>query len=85
MKQFCYIVTDPLGIHARPAGILVKEAKKYNSKITLAKGDRIANALRLMAVMSLSIKCGDTVTVTVEGSDEATAADEFAAFLKKNL
>ena len=65
MKQFEYTVTEPVGIHARPAGLLTKEAKKYKSTIMLTKGGKSVNVLKLMALMGLGVKCGDTVSVTV--------------------
>ena len=85
MKQFEYTVTEPVGIHARPAGLLTKEAKKYKSTITLTKDGKSVNVLKLMALMGLGVKCGDTVSVTVEGEDEETAAPAMEAFLKANL
>lgn len=85
MKQFEYTVQEPVGIHARPAGLLTKEAKKYKSAITVTKGDKTVNVLKLMALMGLGVKCGDTVTVTVEGEDEETAAPAMEAFFKANL
>ena len=74
MKQFDYTIQEAVGIHARPAGLLVKEVKKYKSTVTVIKGDKSSNALKLMALMGMGVKCGDTVTVTVEGEDEDTAA-----------
>ena len=85
MKQFEYTVQEPVGIHARPAGLLTKEAKKYKSAITVTKGDKTVNVLKLMALMGLGVKCGDTVSVTVEGEDEETAAPAMEAFFKANL
>jgi phosphocarrier protein len=85
MKTFEYTITDPVGIHARPAGILVKEIKKYASTVTITKGDKSVNALKLMALMGMGIKQNDTITVTVEGADEDTAAAEIEAFFKNNL
>ena len=85
MKSFEYVVKDEVGIHARPAGILVKEAKKYESKITISKAGKSAEATKLMAVMSLGVKCGQTVEVTVEGADEDTAVEEIKAFFEQNL
>ncbi len=85
MKSFEYVVKDEVGIHARPAGILVKEAKKYESKITISKDGKSAEATKLMAVMSLGVKCGQTVEVTVEGADEDTAVEEIKAFFEQNL
>lgn len=85
MKTFEYTITDPVGIHARPAGILVKEIKKYASTVTISKGDKSVNALKLMALMGMGIKQNDTITVTVEGADEDTAAAEIETFFKNNL
>ncbi|MGN0346655.1 MAG: HPr family phosphocarrier protein [Lachnospiraceae bacterium] len=85
MKQFNYVIKDEVGIHARPAGLLAKEAKKYASKITIAKGDKSAEATKLMALMSLGVKCGEEITVTVEGEDEDAAVNEIKAFFEGNL
>lgn len=86
MKQFEYIITDLVGIHARPAGLLVKAAKALNSTVTIQKaGGKAAAATKLMAVMGLGVKCGDTVTVTVEGGDEEAAQKAMEQFFKENL
>ena len=85
MKSFTYTVQDELGIHARPAGMLVKEAKKYQSKITITKEGKSADASKLMAVMSLGVKCGQTVQIAVEGPDEEDAAAGIQAFFEANL
>ena len=85
MKQFTYTITDSLGIHARPAGMLVKEAEKYSSEITLEKAEKSGNAKRIFSIMGLGVKCGDTIKVTVEGVDEAEAAAALESFLKSNL
>ena len=85
MKNFEYTIKDELGIHARPAGMLVKEAKKYQSKITITKDGKTAEASKLMAVMSLGVKCGQTVQIAVEGPDEEEAAAGIQAFFEANL
>ena len=85
MKSFEYTITDPVGIHARPAGLLVKEIKQYASTVTVVKGEKAVNALKLMALMGMGIKQGDTVQVTVEGADEDAAAAAIEAFFKANL
>ena len=85
MKNFEYTIKDELGIHARPAGMLVKEAKKYQSKITITKDGKTAEASKLMAVMSLGVKCGQTVQITVDGPDEEAAAAGIQAFFEGNL
>lgn len=86
MKQFQYTITDPIGIHARPAGLLAKAAKELDSTVTVRKEDgRSAGAAKLMALMALGIKCGDTVTVTVEGGDEDAGLAKMEEFFKNNL
>lgn len=85
MKVFNYTVKDELGIHARPAGLLVKLAKDFESEITIEKGAAKASCRKLMAVMAMGIKKGDTVTVTVNGPDEEKAAEEITGFFEKYL
>ncbi len=85
MKSFDYTITDEIGIHARPAGILAKKAKEYASRITITKGGKTAEAQKLMAVMSLGVKKDETVTVSAEGEDEEKAAADMETFFKENL
>ena len=85
MKSFSYTVKDELGIHARPAGMLVKEVKNFQSKVTLEKDGKSVDASRLMAVMGMGVKKDQTVTVTVEGADEDAACDAIKAFFETNL
>ncbi len=85
MKTFSYEIKDEIGIHARPAGLLVKEAKKYSSKIVLTVNGKNAEATKLMAIMSLGVKKGQTVEITVEGADEDTACENIKAFFEQNL
>lgn len=65
MRSFVYVITDRVGIHARPAGMLVKEAQQYRSEILVSKGEKEADAKNLMQIMSLGAKCGDEISVTV--------------------
>lgn len=85
MKEFTYKICDELGIHARPAGLLVKKASEFSSEIIMYNGDKSADMKRLFALMSLAVKQGDTVRVTVSGSDEDAASVEIEGFLKNNL
>ena len=85
MKTFSYEIKDEIGIHARPAGLLVKEAKKYNSKIVLRINGKSAEATKLMAIMGLGAKHGQIVEVDVEGADEETAYEEMKVFFEQNL
>lgn len=85
MKSITYTITDELGIHARPAGLLVKLAGGFQSKITVTKDGKEADAKRIMALMGLSATKGSVVTVKVEGPDEDAAAKAVEDFLKANL
>lgn len=85
MKNFSYVVRDEVGIHARPAGLLVKEAKKYESKITLSKDGKSADANKLIAVMSLGVKCGQTVEIEITGADEENAYQGMKKFFEETL
>lgn len=85
MKTFNYTIKDEVGIHARPAGMLAKEAKSFKSEILVEKGGKSVNATKLMMLMGLGVKCGDTVTVTVSGEDEDAAAAAMEAFFAANL
>lgn len=85
MQKFTYVIKDELGIHARPAGLLVKEAKNFTSTITLEANGKKGAAKGLMGVMSMAVKQGNEVTVTIEGDDEAAAAAAMKAFFEKNL
>lgn len=85
MKTFEYTIKDELGIHARPAGMLAKTAKEFDSEITITKGEKTVGAAKLMALMGLGVKCEDTITVTVNGGDEETAFEGIKTFLENNL
>ena len=85
MKSFEYTITDPVGIHARPAGQLVAEVKKRASQVHIIRGEKSVSALRLMALMGLGIKQGDTVRVTVEGPDEEETAAALETFFREHL
>ncbi|WEV42143.1 HPr family phosphocarrier protein [Bifidobacterium sp. ESL0682] len=83
--SFTFTITDPEGMHARPAGKVVEKAQSYQSAITLTVGDKTVDAKRIFGVMGLGAKCGDAITVAIDGEDETAAAAEFEAFLKENL
>ena len=85
MKEFTYVITDEIGIHARPAGMLVKEAKSVSSKITLEANGKSAEATKLMAVMGLGVKSGAEVVIKAEGDDEDAAIAKMEEFMKANL
>lgn len=86
MKRFNYTIVDPLGIHARPAGMLVKAAKTYaDTVITVICNGKTAKAVQLMKVMNLGVKQGSVVTVTAEGPSEEAAIAAMDDFFTSNL
>lgn len=85
MKSFTYTIKDELGIHARPAGLLIKEASSFPCNITIAKDGKTVDAKRILGVMSLGVKCGQEITITTEGEQEEEAASRLQAFLEENL
>lgn len=85
MKTFDYVITDEQGIHARPAGELIKAAKNFTSSIQISKNGKTADCKKIFGVMGLAAKKGDTVTFTFDGADEADAYDTVMAFMKENL
>ena len=83
MVKFAYTVTDEVGIHARPAGMLINKVKSLGCKVTVEKDGKTADASKLFSLMVLSVKHGDTITVTVHGDTDA--ANELEEFFKANL
>ena len=85
MLKITHKIKDRNGIHARPAGLLATESKKFKSKIMIEKGEKKANAEKIFEVMSLCVKGGEEIVLTIEGEDETQAFDALAVFLEKNL
>ena len=86
MKQFDYTIKDPLGIHARPAGLLAKLAKGFgDTVVTITKDGSTVKASQLMKVMGMGIKSGHTVTIAAEGPAEDEAIEAVKKFLEEDL
>lgn len=85
MKSFDYVITDAEGIHARPAGELVKAAKAFTSSVKITKDGKTVDGKKLFGLMGLAVKQGNKVTVTVEGEDEEKAAESLEVFMKENM
>ena len=85
MREFKYVVTDPEGIHARPAGELVKAAKQFTSTIKLAKDGKSGDCKKIFGIMGLGAKKGDTVEFTFSGEDEEQAYTAISDFMSANL
>lgn len=86
MKTFTYTITASNGIHARPAGIMVKELSRFSSEVTITScRGKSASVRKLFALMQLGVKQGESIEVAVEGSDEAEALAYIADFFPKNF
>ena len=85
MKTFTHVIQDPMGLHARPAGMLAKAATAYPCSITVTSSAGTADAKRLMSIMRLAVKAGMEVTVSCEGEQEEEAAAGLEAFFQENL
>lgn len=85
MIEIKHVIRDPWGFHARPCGAFVKAAKGFPCKITVLFGDKSVDAGRLMALMTLGTRCGETLRIRVEGDEEETAAAALENFLQENL
>lgn len=85
MTEFSYVIKDEVGIHARPAAALVKVIKGCSGTVTIGNGKKTCEGTKLMQVMGLGIKCGDTAYFTCDGGDEAADAAALKDFLEKNL
>lgn len=85
MKSFEYTIKDELGIHARPAGMLVRKQKNLHRNAPSQKMEKRKKLTQLMMLMSLGVKQGDTVTVAANGEDEDAAIETLKAFFEANL
>ena len=85
MKEFKYVITDPEGIHARPAGELIKTAKGFACNIKIIKDGKAADCKKIFGVMGLGVKKGMEVTFTFDGADEDAACEAVSKFMKETL
>lgn len=85
MKEFFYVIREAEGLHARPAGLLAKQAAAYQSDVFLLYKDKRISAKKLFSIMGLAVKCGETVTVSIEGPDEDLAYQELQTLFETNL
>ena len=85
MKTFTYIIKDKEGIHARPAGIIVSEAKKYSSSISITNKGKKADLKRIFGVMGLCVKSNEEVLIEIDGADEELAYTKLKELFEENL
>ena len=79
------VIKNPTGLHLRPAGILCKEAMRFQSRITFTFRGNTANAKSVLRVLGACIKCGDEIEVFCEGSDENEALETMIGVIADGL
>lgn len=85
MKEFKYTIKDPEGIHARPAGELVKAAKEFTCDIKMEKDGKANDCKKIFGIMGLAVKAGQEVTMTFDGEDEEAACEAISKFMQENM
>jgi Phosphotransferase System HPr (HPr) Family len=85
MMNETVLVENKVGLHSRPASLLIHAAKKYQSKITLQKDDKSVDVKSLIALLKLRVKMGDSVTITAEGADENEAIGELVGLIRSKF
>lgn len=85
MREFTHTISDPQGVHARPAGELVKIAKTFECAIAVKKDSQVGDCKKIFTIMALGAKCGNDLIFTFDGSDEDAACEAFENFVKENL
>lgn len=78
-------VTSKSGLHARPASVLVKEAGRFVSQLTLNKAGKAVDMKSILGVMSLAVMPGEMVVIQAEGSDEQEAIQHLSNLFASGL
>ena len=78
-------ITNPSGLHLRPAGNLCNEAMKYKSQITFSFDGGTANAKSVLSVLGACVKCGDEIELVCEGADEREAMEALVGAISSGL
>ncbi len=84
MAKFTAKITDPVGLHARPASITVSAASKFDSEIKIEANGKSGNLKSIMNIMALGVKQGDEITISAEGADADAAVAEIEKIMKEN-
>lgn len=78
-------ITNPTGLHLRPAGNLCREAMKFKSSVMFDYDGNIANAKSVLSVLGACIKSGDEIILMCEGEDEEEAMAYLSEFIAEKL
>lgn len=85
MRNFSYVIQNPLGLHARVAGMIASKALSSKSQIEIQLGKRRVDARDLVGMMGLLAVCGDRLQVEISGGDEERACEEIKRIMEENL
>ena len=85
MTSLRYVITRPEGLHARPAKDFVKAAQAMPCDVTVAKGQNMTDAKRLLGVMGLNVMCGEEIIMYFQGDREEDACAAMRAFLRERM
>ena len=89
MQSFNHTIGCTGGLHARPAGAIVNAAKQFSSDVLIrkisAEGVKEADAKRLISLMSLGAKRGDTIKFIINGPDESDAAEKMKSVCRESV
>lgn len=85
MKDMTVVVENETGLHSRPADLFVRTAKLYESKITVHKGEKSADAKNIIKVILLNVSQGTEIVVQADGSDEAEALDDLRRLIESDF
>jgi len=77
------IITDPLGLHARPAADFVARARGYESELIISHAANSASCKSLLGILRLGVVSGSEVMITATGPDEEEAVQSLVAFLER--
>ncbi len=85
MQKFSYIIKDEIGIHARPAGNIVKLIKDAKSQVKIECNGKSADAKKIFSLLLLAAKKDDEIKIEIEGEDEAEVKEMLYKYLNENL
>jgi phosphotransferase system HPr (HPr) family protein len=79
------VITNRIGLHARPARLLVQTAAQFQAKIQLQVGEKAANARSIVGVLKLGASCGDTIHISAEGNDAQEAINTLTDLIHRKF
>ncbi|HOR86885.1 MAG TPA: HPr family phosphocarrier protein [Bacillota bacterium] len=85
MKKLSVIVKSRMGLHARPASMLVSLAQQFESDIKVEKGEKVVNCKSIIGILSIAAKNGDKISVSAEGADEISAINALDELFNNRL